>query len=108
MQAVWRLARPIVHIGASSTDIETFCLATLRNTTEDNAGELFHLWVVSRQRTDRFGKLWTARQAFPNALCDLRMVDDNPDVCREFIALGQVATHIRLAVGRTSFTCFNF
>ena len=84
------------RIGVTSTDIGMFCLATLRNTTEDNAGELFHLWIVSRQRTDRHGKYWTARQAFPNALCDLRMVDDNPDVCREFIAAGQTATDIRL------------
>ena len=84
------------HIGVNSQDIEQFCLATLRNTTEDSLAELFRLWLFSWQRTDLYGKLWAARQAFPNALCDLHIVDDNVEVCRESIAAGQTATHVRL------------
>ena len=50
----------------------------------------------SRQRTGPYGKLWTARQAFPNPDCDFHIVDDNVKICQEFHANGHSSTHIRL------------
>ena len=93
-------------IGERSEAIEAHCLSVLRNTTHDTSAELFDLWCVTRFRTDRGGKLYTVQTLFPNS-GPVAIVDDNPEIVKEFELSNQTAFHIQLpkrqSAGRRSY-----
>ena len=83
------------RIGLRSEAIESHALTVLRNTTQDCSSDLFDLWIVTRYRTERGGKLSTLKELFPNA-AGFGIVDDNTNIIQEFTDDGQRGFHVRL------------
>ena len=85
----------VSHIGERSEAIEAHALSVLRNSTQDSSSDLFDLWVITRFRTERGGKLWSIQTLFPGS-GPIAIIDDNPQIIAEFEGANQRGFHIRL------------
>ena len=83
------------HIGERSEAIESHALSVLRNSTQDSSSDLFDLWIITRFRTERGGKLWSIQTLFPGS-GPIAIIDDNVSIIRELESANQRGFHIRL------------